>query len=1853
MDALISSALEEICYRGPTGITLSSLWPTLTPPSPSPPAKSSLWSQLLQIPTLQFSLPNEDTPLSPADARIQLYEDAERIGLKIVAKEQLIDSFAGLYDIPNHGLSANQLRALRRLAVARGDGMTQNQLAKELGIENNNFFYVVKNLECLGLISKQPAVVKTKDNASVTTNLLYLHRFAKHLGVQQRLEIKKDEMEGTDAVGEASSGRKSSKDNVLVKDFLPAMKAICDQLEVAKDKVLVVSDIKQNLGYSGTKGHRAWRYICHRLKDAGLVEEFEAVVEEKVQRCLRLLKKFSPLTLDSRTRANADGCDEKEVMKFGRRIQGSEQLVELSLDQQIYDIIDAEGTQGTTYMEVVKRLGIDQKRSYSRIDNMVSRFGMHKQAENHLKTQAYRVWTSGNSNSSTPNAFLCNSKISQGENKISALNVGQNNFSDRSNEPLLLDYDRSQSRTNFAASRKSSDCDINKEISLVSCEDGKTNSKDLCTTNIPEFLDGPRGSASDVELEMVNEEMETNNSPLETGMSTWMTTPTSRSSKMRHNPLTTVESSLREQRILERLQEEKFILRAELHRWLMTLENKISMMDRKTVDRILNKLQQLGHCRCVHINVPVVTNCGRSRTTMVVLHPSIQNFPPELLGEIHDKLRSFEKQVRNHGSLKWKINESVPILNDVTRTQSRVISDEKAAKAEAMRTNGFVMAKMGRARLLHKFLWGHLSSSAACDATSSSGADSCTYKMFSMEVALKAIPVELFLQVAGSTQKYDDMIEKCKRGLCLADLPVEEFKSLMDTLATGRLSLVIDILRRLKLIRLIRDGNSEDGMKVPHATFTDAVELKPYIEEPVSIFAVSNVISLDLRPRIRHDFILSNKEAVDEYWKTLEYCFAAAHPRAAKHAFPGSAVPEVFHHRSWTSVRVMSADQRAELLKRVVKDDASKTLSYKDCDKIAKDLNLTLQQVLRVFYDKHHQRLKRFQGVDANKEEHQPPKKRRASTSKKREKSLEESSEKHARVEGVDQLGEEGISKPPDTIDPLELASNLASLGEPDDHFLEHQEDDEIETAQDPGQVGEECFSFVSQYAVSKMKPTRLSRFSWTDEADRQLVIQYVRHRAVLGPKVHRLDWSTIPDLPAAPRVCARRMASLNRKKSFRKALMKLCTMLSDRYAKHLVETQNVYSIDSDCIALVRCPESKGLGSKLSGDTEGFQEAVCEEDRWDDFSDKGISKAFEYVIYCKEMSKSKISKRVGSDREVWSTLDTNAEQYKYVEPELGSSEHMQDAGFGTRKDSARRSRHYQLHQKFIKVMNEGSGASRKVHKLLAVSNAVELLKLVFLSTSTAPELQNPLAHTLRRYSEYDLFAAFSYLRERKVMIGGSGDQPFVLSQQFLHSVSKSSFPANTGKRAVKFSNWLHEREKDLVEGRIDLSADLQCGDIFQLFALVSSGELSISPVMPDKGVGEAEDFRSMKRKAEDDDFGDDDKAKKLKSLADSELVSRREKGFPGIIVSVHRSTISAVDAVEMLKKGDIFGGGLDWNEQFNSHSDREVSCSTSDAKSPDFDGIVPAAVLSTKSPWEAMADYSERLLLKPSDPVEASLINPEMFRAVYTSIQKAGDQGLSIEEVSQCVGNNMHRHVVDVLQAFGRVMEVNAYESARVVDSLYRSKYFLSSLASFHQDPKEHPVSDRSADGHKIPQSENCGEASTSSQREVIKRDHDDVHRVTILNLPEEFVPLNEAQTSKEHESQEKSTDSEYVDKGETLKSSCEICMPILPWINGDGTINRPVYNGLVRRVLGTVMQNPGILEEEIIHRIDVLNPQSCRSLLELMILDKHLIVRKMCQSTSGVPPALLRTLLGSNFKEPKFEYREHFFANPMNASSL
>lgn len=92
---------------------------------------------------------------------------------------------------------------------------------------------------------------------------------------------------------------------------------------------------------------------------------------------------------------------------------------------------------------------------------------------------------------------------------------------------------------------------------------------------------------------------------------------------------------------------------------------------------------------------------------------------------------------------------------------------------------------------------------------------------------------------------------------------------------------------------------------------------------------------------------------------------------------------------------------------------------------------------------------------------------------------------------------------------------------------------------------------------------------------------------------------------------------------------------------------------------------------------------------------------------------------------------------------------------GGTKASGQRSSSKQLPGKKLKLMSKGATVSRQMHQSVAIANAAEFFKLIFLSNSTAPEVPTLLAETLRHYSEHDLFAAFNYLREKKIMVSNA------------------------------------------------------------------------------------------------------------------------------------------------------------------------------------------------------------------------------------------------------------------------------------------------------------------------------------------------------------------------------------------------------------------------------------------------------------------------------------------------------------------
>ncbi|XP_075078317.1 uncharacterized protein LOC107813492 isoform X9 [Nicotiana tabacum] len=959
-----------------------------------------------------------------------------------------------------------------------------------------------------------------------------------------------------------------------------------------------------------------------------------------------------------------------------------------------------------------------------------------------------------------------------------------------------------------------------------------------------------------------------------------------------------------------------------------------------------------------------------------------------------------------------------------------------------------------------------------------------------------------------------------------------------------------------ELIRLVCGEHTVDATHVIQITLTHALELKPYFEEPFSSTARSSDFhGPDSCHQVRHDFVLSNRNAVDEYWNTLEYLLAGANPEAASIASPESANQEVFH----------------------------------------------------CFHNRKQMRLCRFQGVVTAKWMEVRSIKGRNNYLQKRKRSSGGDPARHVKLRTSDVRPSDKSTF--DTVDPFPDEQN-AFLVSPGDVGCNSQincvgDHREVTKGIDQCEKTEANHSFMKRSDISSLKPTCRASFSWSEDADRQLVIEFVRHKAVLGP-YSRFKWASVKNLPASPDACKRRMTALNSCMQFRSALMNLCNEVLERYARHL---QNRSLDCGDCEEMVwhHASEEEDLDQGVSDGREHSRKAVAHE-RWDDCDNDNVKVALDKVLECKNMAKLDGSNGVQSANDN-SDLSLNAErpmkQISYQE----KSSHWVPKRCGD-------------------PLSVSNSVSRQAFESVSVANAAELLKMAVLAFSRFRLVPASIVETYNHYPKHDILDAFNFLKEKKV-IRTAAKGTVVFPPNILNSMFLSLLQRETGAQAARFSTWLHQREKEMINGGVVLPPDMQCGDVLTLCGLLSSGELSIIPCLPDEGIGEAKDARTFKRKHNICEFWDGNRSKKLRPWLIGEGEGRRAKGFPDITLSLSRATFLSREAVELFKDDDyqpLTQIGEDNQVKFMSVLEASSSASHIEGQNHvkethENENYRYTAVSSKELLWEAMASCAEQFC-SFSSKKESSALNPGLYRSLLLAVQKAGDQGLSMKEISMSVdvqGEKMLGVIIDVLETFGQVLKVNAYDSVHVVDSLYRSKYVLSTVSVARQDSLVIP-------------------AGVSKGAAPSKYEAAELHNPTDQKQPSE--PLLERQSTNGHDSLD----------FQTAKS--HFCKPILFWIDGDGTVNNIVYRKLVSRALGIIMQNPGILEDNVIDQMHGLNPQSCRTLLEMMILDNHIIAQKMFETKAG-PPAILSGLLGRQFMNSKIILKRHLFANPTSTSLL
>jgi general transcription factor 3C polypeptide 1 len=220
----------------------------------------------------------------------------------------------------------------------------------------------------------------------------------------------------------------------------------------------------------------------------------------------------------------------------------------------------------------------------------------------------------------------------------------------------------------------------------------------------------------------------------------------------------------------------------------------------------------------------------------------------------------------------------------------------------------------------------------------------------------------------------------------------------------------------------------------------------------------------------------------------------------------------------------------------------------------------------------------------------------------------------------------------------------------------------------------------------------------------------------------------------------------------------------------------------------------------------------------------------------------------------------------------------------------------------------------------------------------------------------------------------------------------------TGKRAHKLSTWLNLQDETLMSEGVSLFSDPQCGDAIHLLSLVFSGELNITPCVPEEGVGELDEpemskkpsvcctkqpdnINNCKRKSDEADMEDGcERAKKVKKV-DARFLTRKVKGFPGVRVKVIREVAP-----------------LDYHAMCGMSEERLGSSATLSCDTENQNELCSSVIMTTtgESCWDDMKAYFSA--------ISATNISSDVFGPVLSIIHQAGERGVSMEEISDTLG---------------------------------------------------------------------------------------------------------------------------------------------------------------------------------------------------------------------------------------------------------
>ncbi|BDA44462.1 hypothetical protein COCOBI_05-6470 [Coccomyxa sp. Obi] len=222
---------------------------------------------------------------------------------------------------------------------------------------------------------------------------------------------------------------------------------------------------------------------------------------------------------------------------------------------------------------------------------------------------------------------------------------------------------------------------------------------------------------------------------------------------------------------------------------------------------------------------------------------------------------------------------------------------------------------------------------------------------FTLKGLWDALPMTFFFQVVGCTIAKAEAESLCNEDKRMGDLDSGIQKKLSSSAACKRLQEALDTLCRMGLVeKESRPDQAAQGREQPVSTgVVYTAQPSALLELPASMAQEGDLASDAGQaggPRVSHDYNLTQKDKLDEYWARLEYA-SLNNPVAVRYCWPAKRAPEVVSPAGWQMLRLMSLAQHHQLHERLAAE-VDRGLNWVACRKIATDLKLSYTQVMRL-----------------------------------------------------------------------------------------------------------------------------------------------------------------------------------------------------------------------------------------------------------------------------------------------------------------------------------------------------------------------------------------------------------------------------------------------------------------------------------------------------------------------------------------------------------------------------------------------------------------------------------------------------------------------------------------------------------------------------------------------------------------------------------------------------------------------------------------------------------------------------------------------------------------------------------------